>query len=62
MRRNHRRWPEGVPSGMYVGRQQGFRTPSGFERQAATMKYAIRSFKFLGLSEPKFGKATSSSS
>jgi len=55
-RRSHRRWPEGFPSGMYVGRQQGFRTPSGLERQAATMRYALRSFKFLGLREPIFGK------
>jgi hypothetical protein len=53
--RGHR-WPEGFPSGFYVGRQQGFRTPSGPERQAATMKYALRSFKFLGLREPIFGK------
>jgi hypothetical protein len=57
IRANHRRWPEGFPSGIYVGRQQGFRTPNGYERQAATMRHALRSFRFLGLSAPKLGGA-----
>jgi len=55
-RSNHRRWPNGFPSGLYVGRQQGFTQPSGFQRQAASMRHALQSFEHERLAPPKFGK------
>ncbi len=53
---NHRRWPEGFPSTFYVGRRMGFRRPDALERQAATMRRALLSFRYLGLKDPKLGK------
>jgi len=55
-KRTHRRWPQGFPSGLYVGRQQGFTSPSGFQRQAASMTHAIRGFDYQRIAPPKFGK------
>ncbi len=54
-KKTHRRWPQGFPSGLYLGRSQGFAAPSGVQRQAATMQHAIESFKYVGIGAPDFG-------
>lgn len=51
----HRRWPWGYPTGMMIGRAEGFAWPSGHVRRAASMTRANRSFEKLGLSAPKYG-------
>jgi hypothetical protein len=52
----HARWPQGFPSGLLVGRAQGFRAPSLYERVAASMTRANRRFTYLRLKAPNFGR------
>jgi hypothetical protein len=52
-RTGHRRWPAGYPSGLHLGRSQGFTNPGAAERWRGGELRLIRSLEALRLSPRK---------
>lgn len=49
----NRRWPNGYPSGLHVGRSQGFTNPNAIARWVGGARRLTRGFEYLELKPPK---------